>query len=84
MDQLVQPDATAIQARILEHVRQMLKCETVNPEDYYLDLGGDSLLAPILARRIEAEFGFRPELEDVFSRCFADLAALVAHARETK
>ncbi|WP_372424313.1 acyl carrier protein [Salinarimonas chemoclinalis] len=76
-------DATAasagtVRATILDEVRALLKCEEAGPEDHFMDLGGDSLTAPILAGRIEAAFGTRPELEEVLGRSLGDLADIVA------
>ncbi|KKC34425.1 hypothetical protein WH91_02940 [Devosia psychrophila] len=57
---------------------QLLKCDNVGFGDYFLDLGGDSLLAPVLANRIEARFGMRPALEDIFSLSMGELVDQVA------
>lgn len=70
-------DRTTVENLILEQVSKILKCGTVGPQDHFLDLGGDSLAAPVLAGRIEAAFGFRPELEDIFTQPFGELAQLV-------
>jgi acyl carrier protein len=77
MDGMVSVDRTAVESLILEQARKILKCDAVGPQDHFLDLGGDSLMAPVLAGRIEAAFGFRPELEDIFTRPFSELAELV-------
>ncbi|MBV8472848.1 MAG: hypothetical protein JO107_07160, partial [Hyphomicrobiales bacterium] len=66
---------------LFEEARKLLKCERVGAGDHFMDLGGDSLLAPILANRIEAKFGVRPELEEIFTRSFGELADIVSGAR---
>lgn len=78
MDVMVNADRTAVESLILEQASKILKCDGAGPRDHFLDLGGDSLMAPMLAGRIEAAFGFRPELEDIFTRPFGELAELVA------
>ncbi|TPM36096.1 acyl carrier protein [Mesorhizobium sp. B2-3-4] len=77
MDNMTDVSSAAVQDWILEQARKILKSEDVGPQDYFLDLGGDSLMAPLLANRIEAEYGVRPELEDIFTRPFGELADLV-------
>lgn len=69
------PDQTGtVQDWICAQAGQLLKCDNVGAGDYFLDLGGDSLLAPVLANRIEARFGMRPALEDIFSLSMGELA----------
>lgn len=77
MDSMASVDRTAVESLILEEARKILKCDAVGRQDHFLDLGGDSLMAPMLAGRIEAALGFRPELEDIFTRPFGELAELV-------
>lgn len=67
-----------VRSEILEQAGTLLKCETVDAGDHFLDIGGDSLVAPVLARRIEARFGVRPQLEDIFTMSFGELADHVA------
>ena len=73
-------DRTKVLEWLLEQIRAVLKCETAEPQDHFVDLGGDSLTAPVLANRIYAEFGFRPALEDIFTRPLGDLSDVVAAA----
>jgi acyl carrier protein len=77
MDSIADVTPATVQDWILEQAGKILKSESLGPQDHFLDLGGDSLTAPVLAGRIEAEFGFRPELEDIFTRPFGELAELV-------
>ncbi|MBN9549739.1 MAG: acyl carrier protein [Alphaproteobacteria bacterium] len=77
MDVMMNADRVAVESLILGQASKILKCDAVGPQDHFLDLGGDSLTAPVFAGRIEAAFGFRPELEDIFTRPFGELAELV-------
>ncbi|MEO9614023.1 MAG: acyl carrier protein [Nitratireductor sp.] len=80
MNQTTRVDQAVLQERILEQARAILKCEDIGPQTYFLEVGGDSLVAPILANKIEAEFGVRPQLEDIFTRSFGELAELLRAA----
>lgn len=83
MNEMTSSDRAALQAQVLEEARKVLKCETVEPADHFLDLGGDSLTAPILARRIQAQCGARPALEEIFTMSFGELADLLCRERNT-
>lgn len=61
--------------------RELLGTEAVSPGDDFILLGGNSMLATLLANRIEDELGVRPEIVDLFAtleqvtrRCEALLA----------
>ena len=84
MDSTAATDPDAVKEWILELARIILKCESVGSQDHFLDLGGDSLVAPVLAGRIETEFGTRPEMEDIFTRSFGELAELVSAASASR
>jgi acyl carrier protein len=69
---------------IAGHWRELLGAEVVSPADDFILLGGNSMLATLLANRIEDELGVRPEIVDLFAtldqvtrRC----EALLAEAR---
>lgn len=49
------------------HWRELLGAEAVTPGDDFLALGGNSMLATMLANRIEDELGVRPEIVDLFA-----------------
>jgi hypothetical protein len=64
--------------------RELLGADVVRPGDDFLLLGGNSMLATLLANRIEDDLGIRPEIVDLFAtldqvtrRC----EALLAEAR---
>jgi len=76
-------DAATVRDRLAAYIAELLDCQDVGGDDYLLDLGGDSLLATILANRLEEDFGVRPELEDLFGLSIGELAdhLAAAHAR---
>jgi hypothetical protein len=78
MNEITRLDQAALQEGILDQARTILKFESIGPQTYFLEVGGDSLMAPIFANRIEAEFGVRPQLEDIFTRSFGELAQLLS------
>ncbi|MGO4840401.1 acyl carrier protein, partial [Rhizobiaceae sp. 2RAB30] len=49
---MIDADRQAVEGLVLEHASRILKCDA-RPQDHFLDLGGDSLMAPVLAGRIE-------------------------------
>lgn len=59
------PDDAA--AAICAAVVDVLEIERADPRDNFIELGGNSLLAVILANRIEEDFGTRLEIEDIFA-----------------
>lgn len=59
---------------ISECCRELLDIDEIGPDDMLLALGGNSMLAPILANRIEEEIGTRPCLEDILLCTIAELA----------
>jgi acyl carrier protein len=60
--------------------QELLETE-VHPDNCILDLGGNSLIATMLANRIEETFGFRPSMEDLFSCTLREMAALCDRCR---
>jgi acyl carrier protein len=63
----MKPALETVAAAIYSAVAEVLEIERVRPEDNFIELGGNSLLAVILANMMEDEFGTRPELTDIFS-----------------
>jgi len=47
--------------------RELLGADAVAPADDFLMLGGNSMLATLLANRIEDDLGIRPEIVDLFA-----------------
>jgi hypothetical protein len=57
----------SIQEMIAGHWRDLLGSERALPGDDFLALGGNSMLATLLANRIEDELGVRPQIVDLFA-----------------
>jgi acyl transferase domain-containing protein/thioesterase domain-containing protein/acyl carrier protein len=55
-----------IEARLLAIWQELLDCDDVGPGDNFFDAGGTSVLAMQLRARIEAEFGERLAVSDLF------------------
>lgn len=62
---------------------ELLGVAAVKPTDQILCLGGNSLVATMLANRIEMEWGFRPTVEQLFSSTLRELACACDKARTT-
>jgi hypothetical protein len=74
-----------IEEIIAGYWRELLGVELVSPNDDFIGLGGNSMLATMLANRIEDELGVRLEIVELFAtlghmaqRC----EALVAEAAQ--
>jgi len=67
--------------QLSEFWMELLDVETVKPEDHLLDLGGNSLVATMIANRIEFAWGVRPTMEQMLSSSLQELAALCEQAR---
>lgn len=46
---------------------ELLGIEAVKRNDHFLEIGGNSMMATILANRIEDEMGVRPSMEELFN-----------------
>ncbi len=57
----------ALEHRIAAHWRELLGIELVRPGDHFIELGGNSMLATMLANRLEQELGVRPTVTDLFN-----------------
>ena len=69
---------------ILDETAALTGVETVTPEDSFLEIGGDSLKAILLASAIEERFGIVVDLVDIVqSESFQRLSGLVAAAAES-
>jgi len=75
--------ARPVEATIARHWRELLGVDAVAPTDHFIQLGGDSIRATLLANRIEDELGVRPGVVELFAT-LADVArhceALLAEA----
>jgi hypothetical protein len=55
-----------IESVIAGYWRELLGADTVGPADDFLALGGNSMLATMLANRIEDALGVRPDIVELF------------------
>jgi acyl carrier protein len=53
---------------------ELLGVTTVSPDDNFIELGGNSLSATILATRLEEETGVTVAIQDIFQLTFSELA----------
>jgi acyl carrier protein len=78
--------ARPVEATIARHWRELLGIDAIAPTDHFIQLGGDSVRATMLANRIEDELGVRPSVVELFTT-LAEVArhceALLAEAPES-
>ena len=60
---------------------ELLDVESVNPDDHLLELGGNSLIATMIANRIEFAMGFRPTMDQLLNSSFQELSDLCEKSR---
>jgi Phosphopantetheine attachment site len=60
---------------------EVLEADAVGPDDRILELGGNSLLATMVANRIELAWGFRPSMEELLTSSLRELADACERAR---
>jgi len=58
---------TPMEERLSGYWRELLGVEVVKRDDHFFELGGNSMMATLLANRIEDELGVRPSMEDLFN-----------------
>ncbi len=75
---MVSKDTTEL---LSESWMELLDVESVKPEDYLLDLGGNSLIATMIANRIEFAWGFRLTMEQLLTSSFHELSLLCEQER---
>ncbi|MBN8231297.1 hypothetical protein JYK02_27655 [Corallococcus macrosporus] len=46
--------------------KELLGVEVVRPEDHFLEIGGNSLMATVLSNRIESELGVEVSMVELF------------------
>lgn len=66
---------------LLEFWQELLDVDTVKPDNRLLELGGNSLIATMIANRVELIWGFRPTLEELLTDTFAELTAFCEQRR---
>jgi acyl carrier protein len=67
---------------LAEFMRELLGIEEIGPDDMFLDIGGNSLIATMLANRVELAWDFRPTMVELMTSTFGKLVALCAELRE--
>ncbi|WP_233582969.1 phosphopantetheine-binding protein [Corallococcus sp. CA053C] len=72
---------TDMERRLAGWWRELLGVEVVRPEDHFLEIGGNSLMATLLSNRIESELGVEVSMVDLFNT-LRDVAALCEQLRE--
>ncbi|WP_413207930.1 phosphopantetheine-binding protein [Rhodospirillum sp. A1_3_36] len=61
-------------ALIREYCRELLDCDPISDEDLFLELGGNSLMAAMLANRLEDDQRIRPCIEDILVSSIGELS----------
>lgn len=77
----VERSSAAYLAAICDYCRDLLDVAEVPVDALFLELGGNSLLATMLANRLEEDYGYRPCIEDILVSSIAELAELCAAAK---
>jgi len=72
------PPSRSIEVIIAGYWRELLGIDAVAPTDHFINLGGDSVRATMLANRIEDELGVRPRIVELF----ATLAEVAHHCED--
>jgi hypothetical protein len=60
--------------------QELLNVEAVRPGDTLLEAGGNSLIATMLANRIELTWNVRPSMADLMTSSFNDICKLCLQA----
>ena len=61
------PTPNPLMQQLSGYWRELLGVEVVRPEEHFLELGGNSLMATTLANRIEKELGIQLSMVDLFN-----------------
>ncbi|WP_036372940.1 phosphopantetheine-binding protein [Micromonospora sp. ATCC 39149] len=72
-------DAAAdVRSTLGEMWQELLDVDEIRPQDRLLEVGGNSLIATMLANRIELTWGLRPPLETLLTCTFDELCKACA------
>lgn len=78
------PDTVALEAKLAELYRRLLRRDEVGATDSFFDLGGHSMLLFRLIEECTSDLGLRPTVQDVFDApSVRELAALLAAPEDT-
>ncbi|WP_434300798.1 phosphopantetheine-binding protein [Corallococcus exiguus] len=58
---------TDTEAKLASWWKELLGVEVVRPEDHFLEIGGNSLMATVLSNRIESELGVEVSMAELFN-----------------
>jgi hypothetical protein len=67
---------------LAEFWAELLDVDSVGADDWLLELGGNSLVATMVANRVELAWGFRPSMEELLGSSLRELAASCESRRE--
>ncbi|NOK22360.1 phosphopantetheine-binding protein [Corallococcus carmarthensis] len=67
MNQSPEEASSDTEAKLAAWWKDLLGVDTVRPEDHFLEVGGNSLLATMLANRIEDDLGLQVGMVDLFN-----------------
>jgi phosphopantetheine binding protein len=71
-----EPTVSSVEAIVAEHWCELLDVDGAQPGDSFLKLGGNSLLASMMANRLEDDLDVRPCLTDILMGTFGELVDL--------
>lgn len=72
---------TETEVKLAAWWKDLLGVEVVRPEDHFLEIGGNSLMATVLSNRIESELGVEVSMVELFNTLRA-VAALCDELRQ--
>ncbi|WP_223752358.1 phosphopantetheine-binding protein [Myxococcus sp. RHSTA-1-4] len=75
-------DTSTLMQRLSGYWRELLGVDALRPEDHFLEVGGNSLMATMLANRIEEELGVQLSMVDLFNTLEHVVAACEEQLRE--
>jgi hypothetical protein len=73
-----QPTSGAMFEAICGYCRELLDVAEVSGDALFIEIGGNSLLATMLANRLEDDHGFRLCIEDILMSSITELAETCA------
>lgn len=62
-----QPPSTQMEQRLAGYWGELLGLQEIGRGEHFISLGGNSLLATMLANRIEEDLGIRPSMGELFN-----------------
>lgn len=74
-------DGHPLKESLRTYWQELLEIDSVGDDDFFIELGGNSLFATVLASRIEEEHGVLVSLEDIFLNSLDELAKICANKR---